>query len=104
MTRTSEIESRLAAATPGPWPRSMRSHADNVLISNAPEDIRFLLDALKVATEALERIAGTLHLGTLSGMADMTPSRMAKYRRDYDLDEARAALAQISAMNDGRGK
>jgi hypothetical protein len=85
MNWLTEISQRLNAATPGPWhkmcvfgswdlPISIENDkglqvfevngrfgvTDADLIAHAPTDIAHLLDALRVASEALELITGTL--------------------------------------------
>lgn len=75
------IEARLAAATPEPWSydgwaavwrgtgdgavlahlhRDPRTDADGALISNAPADLRLLLDVAKVARDLMQHYPNRL--------------------------------------------
>jgi hypothetical protein len=121
MTRIEEIEQRLAKATPGPWHSSEsetiplviqtshftrdvwvipRSIFDAEFIANAPDDIRFLLDELKVTEEEFlaENQAAVDMFGRVEELKDklkIAEEALEFYTKSETTYKAFKALAQI---------
>jgi len=114
--RLAQIEARLAAATPGPWEWDRARHgddiltvvvapdfptgdervqsvtmdalpADAVLIANAPADLRYLLDRVREAEEALS--SANAHIDLTQGERNEWQDRA---------EQAEAALARVRAL------